>query len=449
VDRLFLVHKPNSVDKPEKWGRFLLTEILEASFLLLSAFIMAYIIRHYIFTLTVLKNNQRHKKHQNIKNVNYQPTVSILIPAHNEERVIGRLLQGITRLTYPKDKLQVIVIDDASTDNTWKIAEQYSKEHCYIKVLHRSEKEGKRGKASALNAGFRYAAGEIILFFDADYYPQGDFVEKLTREFVDPKVGAVQGRVVVLNEPQNMVTRLVALERIGGYCVDQHAREHLGLIPQLGGTAGAVRRSILELLGGWDESVLAEDTDLTFSVFLLGYKVRYVNEAECYEEAVESWKAYFKQRHRWALGHMQCALKHSLKVLKSKNLTLREKIDGLLLLHVYFIPVLILCSWIVGIPLFFLKFSNLTSIFWTVTAISLYSFVGNFAPFFEVGIGAYMDGRTRAQWLMPLLIFTFLYNIPICTKAIVDLFISKIFHKNCNHWEKTFHSGNGNSYISN
>jgi cellulose synthase/poly-beta-1,6-N-acetylglucosamine synthase-like glycosyltransferase len=422
----------------------LLAEILEALFLLLLAFIIAYIIRHYIFTLAVLKNNQRRK---NVENTNYQPTVSILIPAHNEEQVIGRLLQGITKLTYPKEKLQVIVIDDASTDNTGEIAEQYSKEHNYIKVLHRSEKEGKRGKASALNAGFKHATGEIILFFDADYYPQRNFVEKLTKEFIDSKVGAVQGRVVVLNEPKNMVTRLVALERIGGYCVDQHAREQLGLIPLLGGTAGAVRRSILELLGGWDELILAEDTDLTFSVFLLGYKVRYVNEAECYEEAVESWKAYFKQRHRWALGHMQCALKHSLKVLKSKNLTFKEKIDGLLLLYVYFIPVLILCSWIIGIPLFFLKFSHLTSVFWTVTAISLYSFVGNFAPFFEVGIGAYLDGRTRAQWLMPLLIFAFLYNVLICTKAILDLFISKICRKSCIRWEKTFHSGNGNNYF--
>ncbi|MEM2994729.1 MAG: glycosyltransferase family 2 protein [Candidatus Bathyarchaeia archaeon] len=413
--------------------------------MLLSTFIVAYVIRHYIFTLAVLRKNQ---KHENIKSVNYQPTVSILIPAHNEERVIGRLLQGITKQTYPKEKLQVIVIDDASTDNTGKIAEQYSKEYSYIKVLHRTEKEGKRGKASALNAGFEYATGEIIFFFDADYYPQRDFVEKLTKEFVDPKVGAVQGRVVVLNEPQNMVTRLVALERMGGYCVDQHARERLGLIPQLGGTAGAVRRSILEILGGWDENILAEDTDLTFSIRLLGYKVRYVNEAECYEEAVESWKAYFKQRHRWALGHMQCALKHSIKVLKSKNLTLKEKIDGFLLLQVYFIPVLILFSWIVGIPLFFLKFSQLTSAFWTVTAISLYSFVGNFAPFFEVGIGAYLDGRTRAQWLLPLLIFAFLYNIPICTKALIDLCTSKIRRKNHNHWEKTFHSGNGTPFLN-
>ncbi|MDH7477952.1 MAG: glycosyltransferase family 2 protein, partial [Candidatus Bathyarchaeota archaeon] len=379
-----------------------------------------------------------------------QPTVSILIPAHNEEQVIGRILQGMTKLTYPKDKLQVIVIDDASTDKTGNIGEEYSKEYPYIKVIHRSQEEGRRGKASALNAGFKHTNGEIILCFDADYYPQRDIVEKLVKNFADPKVGAVQGRVVVLNEPQNLVTRLVALERIGGYCVDQQARDNLELITQFGGTVGGFKRDVLEILGGWDESILAEDTDLTFRVYLAGYRISYVDDAECYEEAVESWRAYWKQRYRWAKGHMQCALKHSLKVLRSKNLSLKQKIDGLLLLNLYFMPVLVLFSWIIGVSLFFLNSSSWLSLFWKSIPISfsLYSFVGNFAPFFEVGIGAYLDGRTRAQWLIPLLIFTFLYNIPICTKAFMDLLLSKVFGKNCNHWTKTVHSGNGNSYIA-
>jgi cellulose synthase/poly-beta-1,6-N-acetylglucosamine synthase-like glycosyltransferase len=410
---------------------------------------MAYLIRHYIFTLTVLKNHQKHEKAVTARNAAYQPTVSMLIPALNEEKVVGRILQRMTELTYPKDKMEIIVIDDASTDDTGKIAEQYSKTYSYIKVIHRSEKEGGRGKASALNAGLKQAKGEIILCFDVDYYPQRNILEKLTKEFADPKVGAVQGRVTVLNEPQNIVTRLVALERIGGYRVDQQARDNLGLITQLGGTVAGLRRDLLESLGRWDESILAEDTDITFRVYLAGYKIRYVNEAECYEEAVESWRAYWKQRYRWAKGHMQCAFKHSLKVLKSDNLRLREKIDGLLLLNVYFIPILVLLSWIISVPLFFLKSPQWFGMFWALVPISLYSCVGNFAPFFEVGIGAYLDGRTRAQWLIPLLIFTFLYNIPICTKAFVDLLISKASRKNHHYWDKTVHLGNGNSYIMN
>jgi cellulose synthase/poly-beta-1,6-N-acetylglucosamine synthase-like glycosyltransferase len=160
--------------------------------------------------------------------------------------------------------------------------------------LHRDEKTGGRGKSAAMNYGFHHSNGEIILCFDADYYPQIDIVEKLTREFADPKVGAVQGRVVVLN--------------------------------------GGFRRSDLELLGGWDESVLAEDTDLTFRVYLAGFKVRYIGGAECYEEAVDSWNAYRTQRYRWAVGHMDCFFRHSWKVLFSRNMRLKEKVDGLLLL---------------------------------------------------------------------------------------------------------------------
>lgn len=427
--------------------RSVLIRILEALFFLLTAAMVAYLVRHYIFTVTVLRNNQNRRMNFNSGNMIYQPTVSVLIPARNEERVIGRLLQRMTELTYPKDKMQVIVIDDASWDETGRIAEQYSKAYNYIKVVHRSEHEGGRGKASALNAGLKHADGEIILCFDADYYPQRSIVEKLVKEFTNPKVGAVQGRVIVLNEPQNVVTRLVALERIGGYRVNQEARDRLGLITQFGGTVGGFRRQILEELGGWDEQMLAEDTDLTFRVYLAGYRVKYVLDAECYEEAVESWRAYWKQRYRWAKGHMQCAFKHSLSLLKSDKLTLAQKVDGLLLLNVYFMPILVLLSWIIGIPLFILKFSQWLSPFWTVISISLYSAVGNFAPFYEVGVGAYLDRRTRAQWLSSLLMLAFLYNIPICTKAFLDLLFSKLTGKNGNRWDKTVHSGNGNCYI--
>lgn len=424
----------------------MILEALEAVFILLTALMIVYLIRHYVFTLTVLRRAKKAQKVDVFANAEFEPTVSILIPARDEEKVIGRLLQRMVELTYPKDKLQVIVIDDASFDSTGRIADEYSSRYGFIEVLHREKRDGGKGKAAPMNAGFKHSTGEIILCFDADYYPQKDIVEKLTKEFADPNVGAVQGRVVVLNEPQNIVTRLVALERIGGYRVDQEARNDLGLIAQFGGTVGGFRRSLLESLGGWDESTLAEDTDLTFRVYLAGYKVHYVGDAECYEEAVDNWKAYRQQRYRWARGHMQCCFKHSLKVLKSKNLRVKEKIDGLLLLNVYFMPVIVLVSFIIGVPLIFFVSSKLVGALFSMP-IYLYSFVGNFAPFFEVGIGAYLDGRTRIQWLIPLLIFTFFYNIPICTKAFLDLLVSKIFRKDHNIWVKTSHLGNGNCYI--
>jgi cellulose synthase/poly-beta-1,6-N-acetylglucosamine synthase-like glycosyltransferase len=428
--------------------RAVIFEILEIFFLFLTALMVIYLIRHYIFTLTVLRQANKNKKPPSIAASKFEPTVSILIPACNEEKVVGRLLQRITNFTYPKDKLQVIVINDASSDQTGKIANDYKSKYPFIEVLHRDKTNGRKGKSSAMNDGFSKSTGEIVLCFDADYYPQRDIVEKLAGEFVDPKVGAVQGRVVVLNEPQNIVTRLVALERIGGYRVDQEARDNLGLIAQFGGTVGGFRRSVLKSLNGWEEAILAEDTDLTFRVYLAGYKVRYNIDAECYEEAVDNWKAYRRQRYRWAKGHMQCFFKHSWNVLRSKNLNVKEKIDGLLLLNVYFMPIMALLSLLIGLPLIVLD-SHLIGALWFFIPISLYSFVGNFAPFFEVGVGLYLDGRSRTQWLIPLLIFTFFFNIPICLKAFLDVTTSKIFRKDKNVWVKTFHSGNGNCYIEN
>lgn len=427
----------------------MIIEFSKAILLFTAVLVTAYLVRHYIFTLAALRKIKKPAAATCAAESKYEPTVSILIPAHNEENVIGRLLQRMTELTYPPDKLQIIVVDDASSDHTGQIAEEYSKRCERITVLHRGKEAGGKGKPAALNFGLKHAKGEIVLCFDADYYPQRDIVEKLVKVFADPVVGAVQGRPVVLNEAQSVVTRLVTLERISGYRIDQEARDALGLIPQFGGTVGGFRRSIVEELGGFDESILAEDTDLTFQIYLAGFKVRYVSDAECYEEAVADWKAYWRQRHRWAQGHMQVCFKNAFRVLKSKKLNLKEKLDGLLILHVYFLPVITLLAFFAGVSLFILGASQFVSTLWLLMPLSLYSFVGNFAPFFEVGIGAYLDGRTRIQWLLPLLLFVYLYNILICTKAFFDILASKMFGKNRVCWAKTHHFGNGNCYIGN
>ncbi len=418
---------------------------LEIFFILLNLLIIVYLSRHFVFTFAVLRTTKKAKKVVDVFSREFEPTVSILIPARNEFRVIEGLLQRITELTYPSEKLEVIVIDDASIDGTGKTADDFAGRFPFIKVIHRIE--GGKGKSAAMNAGFKNSTGEIVLCIDADYYPQINLIPKLVAPFKDPIVGAVQGRVVVVNEPHNLVTRLVALERIGGYRVDQQAREDLMLIPQFGGTVGGFRRDILVSLGGWDESILAEDTDLTFRVRLHGYRVRYVGDVESYEEAVDSWKAYRNQRYRWARGHMQCAFKHSWSVLKNGNLTKREKLDGLLLLNVYFMPVIVLLNFLIGVLLVFWRPSKLIETFWLFFPLSFYSFVGNFAPFFEVGIGAYLDGRRRVLWLLPLLFFTFFYNALICTKALIDLLFSRITGRNSPVWSKTLHLGNGNRYI--
>jgi hypothetical protein len=145
---------------------------------------------------------------------------------------------------------------------------------------------------------------------------------------------------------------------------------------------------------------------------------------------------------------MQVCFKHSLSVINSRKLSLKEKIDGLLLLNVYFVPIITLLSFVVSVLLMIIGSWQLVAALWFFVPVSLYSCVGNFAPFFEIGIGAYLDGRTRTQWLTPLLLLTFLYNIPICTKALLDICWDKLGQRGTSSWSKTPHLGNGNFYAT-
>ncbi len=411
--------------------------------ILISSIMVAYMFRHLIFTYYALFGKPQQRAYSRVAGI-YQPKVTVLIPAHNEEAVIGNILQRMTELTYPKDKLEVIVIDDGSVDKTGEIADEFAETYDYIKVIHRAN--GGLGKPAALNDGIKFSTGEIILTFDADYYPQLDIIEKLVAPFVDPEVGAVQGRVVVVNEEDSLVSKIVTLERIGGYRVDQLARDHLVLIPQYGGTVGGFRKELLDKVGGWDPAMLAEDTDLTVRSILNGYQVRYVNDAECYEEAVTTWKAYWRQRYRWAKGHMQCAFKHLKSVFKSRHLSPYEKIELTLLLCIYFMPILVLAGWIVGVLAYLYELKVTTPYILLLTTIT-YSTVGSFAPFFEVGTAAYLDRRRRILWLLPFLTFAFFLMAFCCTKALIDLLLTR----DGNHrWTHTLHNGNGyrNGYFN-
>jgi cellulose synthase/poly-beta-1,6-N-acetylglucosamine synthase-like glycosyltransferase len=156
----------------------LIIELFEVAFILLTVLMISYLVRHYVFTLTVLRNAKKPAKANVDADGKFKPKVSIIIPARDEEKVIGRLLQRMTELTYPRHKLQVIVVDDASSDDTARIADEFSSRFPrFIKVLHRSRIEGGKGKATAMNFGFQHSTGEIVLSFDADYYPQKNIVE--------------------------------------------------------------------------------------------------------------------------------------------------------------------------------------------------------------------------------------------------------------------------------
>lgn len=413
--------------------------LLEISYLFSWIVMVSYMFRHYVFSFAALKHRSEEPFVE--KEISFKlPFVSILVPAHNEERVIGRLLQRLTELTYPKDKFEVIVINDHSEDATGRIAESYAlKSPDLIKVVNRDV--GGNGKAETLNVGLRFARGEFICCFDADYVPQADILEKMLPCFSDPRVGAVQGRISVLNEKESWFARIAALERIGGYRVSQYARDRLGLVPQYAGTVGLIRRDLLLHFGGFNPHILAEDTDLTLRMRLAGYGVRYVNYAVSEEEGVVGLRQYWGQRSRWSKGHMQCAFAYMLPLLRSRRVSFKEKIDGLMLLSVYFVPILVALSWFSFFVLLLVNPSTLLP-FGVALVFSVFFFLnGYIAPFLEVIAGAVCDGRKRLVLYTPLLFIAYFVNIGVCCKAFSELVFAKLTGRRVNHWNKTIHNG--------
>jgi cellulose synthase/poly-beta-1,6-N-acetylglucosamine synthase-like glycosyltransferase len=255
-------------------------------FFAVASVMLVYLLRHYVFTAIALIYGMHSKSA--FKRSKWEPSVSVVVPAHNEEAVIGRLLEIVAKFTYAKNKLQVVVVDDVSVDQTGEIIDDFASKYPFVKAIHR---RSATGKAAALNEALNYVTGEIGYFFDADYIPEYNFVEKSNEPFRDPEVGLVQTNVRVYNDDK-LVSKVVSLERLGGFRVNQLARDILGLVPQFGGTAGGARCSLLRSVGGFDESVLAEDTDLTFRILFAGFKVRYLHGVGSFEEAVDGWRDY-------------------------------------------------------------------------------------------------------------------------------------------------------------
>ena len=233
----------------------------------------------------------------------YQPSVSIIVPAYNEERVIVQTIESLLESDY--QNFEVIIVDDGSPDHTSEVVREHFKDEPRIRLFAKEN----AGKAEALNFGLRYATGEIVVALDADTIFAPNTVAALARRFHDPEIGAVAGNAKVGNRI-NVVTRWQALEYITSQNLDRRAFASLNCITVVPGAVGAWRRELLELVGGFTSDTLAEDQDLTIKVRRLGYKIGYEEGAVGWTEAPDSLRTLARQRFRWAYGTLQCMWKH-------------------------------------------------------------------------------------------------------------------------------------------
>ena len=369
--------------------------------------ISIYTLRHYCFTLSRLFGGQRHP-YVDVELADW-PEVTVLIAAHNEEAVVADILHALMEVDYPRERMTIIPVNDRSTDRTREIIDRFVAEHPEqpIRPFHRAG--GKPGKAAALKDAMQFVTTDVVLVFDADYIPGKALIRQLVSPFFDPEVGSVMGRVVPMNVGKKLITRLLDLERSGGYQVDQQARMNLELVPQYGGTVAGIRKLALDEIGGWNENTLAEDTDLTYRLLLAGWKTVYENRAECYEEVPERWPVRVRQIMRWAKGHNQAMARYTLPLITRSSASLRERLDGALLLGVYLMGPVLLLGWVLASLLFYTGIR--IEAYVAILGLAAFTTLGNFAAFFEIAAAVRLDGSRQRVRLLPLTFFGFTVSL--------------------------------------
>ncbi|MEO7981647.1 MAG: glycosyltransferase [Sporichthyaceae bacterium] len=403
--------------------------IIAASVVVNLAF-LAFFLRHVAFASASVRWAPKDLYAENEVDLGYRPNVSILVACHNEALVAESLVRGLSALHYSRARLEVILVDDASTDGTGDLLERLTAGQRHMRVLHRLPGSG-GGKSGALNEAAEVARGEIIVIFDADHIPRRNVVDRLVRHFQDTRVSAVQGRCVVRNSVQSKLARSIAIDYFSGYLVNEYGRQALFELPAYGGANCAVRASTLRELGGWNADSVTEDTDLTLRVLLHGYRVRYDITAVDTEEGATTLKRFVGQRYRWARGHQQVWRDYRRAVLTSPGLSLAERVETMMFLLVYHVPVL--CT--ITLLMTGLRVAGVgphVSLFELLPLAALL-FAG---PFCELAVGLIV-GRAprRSAWSIAWMTPIFFVFMLVCTRAWVDGLLGRSYS-----WVKTARS---------
>ncbi len=267
-----------------------------------------YGLHRYYLVYLYLKN--RHKAPRPQKSFEELPRVTIQLPIYNERYVVERLLEAVTRIDYPRNRLEIQVLDD-STDETRivcsRLVSEYARAGHPLSYFHRENRAG--FKAGALEEGLKKATGEFIAIFDADFVPPPTIIYELIRHFADPQVAVVQGRWTWINRHTSNLTEVEAILLDGHFVIEHGARNFSGRFFNFNGTAGMLRRSAIEESGGWQHDTLTEDTDLSYRAQLNGWKFVYDPQIVCPSELPVEMNSFKTQQARWAKGLIQTGKK--------------------------------------------------------------------------------------------------------------------------------------------
>jgi cellulose synthase/poly-beta-1,6-N-acetylglucosamine synthase-like glycosyltransferase len=326
------------------------------------------------------------------------PTVTVQLPVYNERHVIRRLLQAACALDYPRDRLEIQLLDD-STDDTVEIARRlvaaYRQQGIAIEHVRRTSREG--FKAGALKAGMENARGDFLAVFDADFVPPPDFLHKTLPYFLDPAVGMVQVRWSHLNADSSLLTYAQSVGIDSHFSIEQGARAWSGLFLNFNGTAGIWRRQAIVDAGGWQADTLTEDMDLSYRAQLAGWRLKYLLEVSCPAELPDQVSAFKSQQFRWAKGSIQTARKIIPELLKVRCPWF-AKYQAILHMTHYVVHPLMLATLLLSYPAILLESRELnTQTLVCVFLLFLLSTLGPSALYVAAQKALYPNWRARLR----------------------------------------------------
>lgn len=355
------------------------------------------------------------------------PQVTIQLPLYNEATVATRLLEHVARIDYPRDRLEIQVLDD-STDETRLLlrseVERLRDGGLDVVYIHRVNRVGY--KAGALDNGLNDAKGDLIAIFDADFLPQPDFLRRIVPLFVaDEKVGMVQARWGHLNRDHSLLTRTQALMLDGHHLVENRARSAAGWLFNFSGTGGMWRRQAIQTSGGWQHDTLTEDLDLSYRAQLAGWKFLYRENVVSPAELPEDVSAFRAQQFRWAKGTVQTARKLlGSRVLRAPELSLSQRVEAFFHMTPHFAyPLMVVLSVLLLPALLYMPATNTR----TMLLIDLplcFGTTGSLAAFYAMAETA--QGRKGRQALrqLPALLALGVGLAPHLSKAVYEGFRS-------------------------
>ena len=365
------------------------------------------------------------------------PMVSVLVPAHNEALVLERTVKALINFDYPRNRFEIIVINDNSSDNTEEILSNLAASYPENRIMCISTDSvvGGSGKSNALNIGFSVAKGSLIAVYDADNTPEPPALRYLVENLMaDDSAGAVIGKFRTRNRNATILSRFVNIETLSHQCMNQAGRFFFFKLCTIPGTNYVIRRSILEEIGGWDVTALSEDTEISFRIYRMGYYIKMLPQAVTWEQEPHLLPVWFKQRVRWAKGNLYVMAKNFKYIFDRKAGPMRLDILYYALIYTIMLSSLVVSDFIfLGgmLGIIHVKLGGFSITLWVM---AILVFIADLMLTLSLERNEFTLGSLA---LVSLMMFTYAKLwIFVVLKALWDTIIDTLFKREVK-WDKT------------